>query len=113
MAPSKSATTGLASVQDRLFAEGHATAVGRDLEWATLESADLCNGSGRWFAELFEISRCLNLITPAMPKPISNTATIRHITNIMKDRKLNFFIWLPSAVFDGAYFPLVSARRFL
>ena len=47
-------------------------------------------------AEVFEISLCLNLITPAMPKPISSTATTRPIMKMMRDRKLNFFIWHPS-----------------
>jgi hypothetical protein len=43
-------------------------------------------------AELLEISRCLSLIRPAMPQPISSTATTRPMMKMMRDRKLKFFI---------------------
>jgi len=98
----------------RLCRADHAGAVRRGLEQRPLTSADICNDCCGPFARLFGISLCLNLITPAMPRPISNTATTRHNRSIIKDRKLNFVIWHPPALLDDSfYFPLLPARRFI
>jgi hypothetical protein len=50
-----------------------------------------------------------------MPKPISSTATTKPIMKMMRDRKLNFFIWHPrrNVARWSVYFPPVPTRRFL